>query len=38
MGLQRRKGGVYYVRRAVPEDIRGILGKSEVVRSPLISE
>ncbi len=33
MNLQRRKGGTYYFRRAVPEDIRGALGKREIVRS-----
>ncbi len=33
MNLQRRKGGVYYYRRAVPDDIQGALGKREIVRS-----
>jgi hypothetical protein len=33
MNLQRRKGGVYYYRRAVPEDVQAILGKREIVRS-----
>ena len=33
MNLQRRKGGVYYFRRAVPEDIQKALGKREIVRS-----
>lgn len=32
-GLQRRPGGIYYLRRAVPRDLRVIFGRGEIVRS-----
>ena len=31
--LQRRKGGTYYFRQKVPPELRGIIGKTELVKS-----